>query len=91
MNRKIHLFFIAIVITITLSMSMTVNKATLEEASKQLRLMGVRDDIITIDGGSSTYLFNSRFGDMLKPFTSDTSSNVKINNLPHYLGFHLKN
>lgn len=65
---------------------LTVNRATLDEASRQLRLLGVKSDIITIDGGSSTYLFNSRLGNIMLPFAAQDSSGLAIRNLPHYLG-----
>jgi hypothetical protein len=64
---------------------LTVNRATLDEASRQLRLLGVRSDVITIDGGSSTYLFNSRVGNIMAPFALDNSPALAIRNLPHYL------
>ena len=69
---------------------LTVNRATLDEASRQLRLLGVKSDIITIDGGSSTYLFNSRLGNIMLPFAADNSSGLAIRNLPHYLGVRYK-
>jgi hypothetical protein len=56
----------------------TVNKATLDSAADLLRKLGVKGDIMTIDGGSSTYLFNSRMGNIMLPQSA---------NLPHYLGF----
>ncbi|OKH30591.1 hypothetical protein NIES2101_42240 [Calothrix sp. HK-06] len=65
---------------------LTVNRATLDEASQQLRLLGVKSDVITIDGGSSTYLFNSRLNNIMAPFAADNSSGLAIRNLPHYLG-----
>ncbi|MCZ0905074.1 hypothetical protein ON021_34790, partial [Microcoleus sp. HI-ES] len=35
----------------------TVNEATLDAAAKLMREFGVKGDIVTIDGGLSTYLF----------------------------------
>jgi hypothetical protein len=49
---------------------MTVNRATLDRAANLLRQLGVKDNIITIDGGSSTYLLNSRQGNIILPSTS---------------------
>jgi hypothetical protein len=69
---------------------LTVNQATLDEASRQLRLLGVKGDIITIDGGSSTYLFHARLGNIMLPFAVDTSPNLAVRNLPHYLGIRSK-
>lgn len=69
---------------------LTVNQATLDEASQQLRTLGVKSDIITIDGGSSTYLFNPRLGNIALPFAVDNSPSLAIRNLPHYLGIRSK-
>ncbi|BAZ13099.1 hypothetical protein NIES4071_49340 [Calothrix sp. NIES-4071] len=69
---------------------LTVNRATLDEASRQLRLLGVKSNVITIDGGSSTYLFNSRLGNIMLPFAADNSPGLAIRNLPHYLGVRYK-
>lgn len=60
---------------------LTVNKATLDEAADLLRNLGVKGDIITVDGGTSTFISNPRTGNLLVPNTS---------NLPHYLGFRQK-
>lgn len=57
----------------------TANITTLDKAADLLRELGVKSDIMTIDGGSSTYLFNSRMGNIVLP--------QPANNLPHYLGF----
>jgi hypothetical protein len=66
---------------------MTVNKATLDEAADLLRQLGVKGDIITIDGGSSTYLFNSRKGNIIVPQPATQGDNPTFRKLPHYLGF----
>ena len=66
---------------------MTVNKATLDEAADLLRQLGVTGDIITIDGGSSTYLFNSRKGNIIVPQPANQGDNPTFRKLPHYLGF----
>ena len=66
---------------------MTVNRARLDEAADLLRQLGVRGDIITIDGGSSTYLFNSRKGNIILPQPANQEDNPTFRKLPHYLGF----
>ena len=66
---------------------MTVNRATLDEAADLLRQLGVKGDILTIDGGSSTYLFNSRKGNIILPQPANQEDNPTFRKLPHYLGF----
>ncbi len=69
---------------------MTVNQATLDEAADLLRKLGVKGDIITVDGGRSTYLFNSQNGNIILPQLSNSQENPTFRNLPHYLGFRKK-
>ncbi|MBN3927484.1 hypothetical protein [Nostoc sp. NMS4] len=69
---------------------MTVNKATLDEAADLLRKLGVKGDIITVDGGRSTYLFNSQKGNIIVPQLSNLQENPTFRHLPHYLGFRKK-
>lgn len=66
---------------------MTVNQTTLDEAAALLRKLGVQGDIITVDGGRSTYLFNSKMGDIVLPQLSNPQENPTFRHLPHYLGF----
>jgi len=61
----------------------TVNEATLDAAAKLMREFGVKGDIVTIDGGLSTYLFNPKIGEIMLP----QSNNIATRELPHYLGF----
>ena len=65
----------------------TVNRATIDEAADLLRKLGVKSDIITIDGGISTYLFNSRLGNIMLPQSVSLKDNPEFRSLPHYLGF----
>ncbi|MBD2255354.1 hypothetical protein [Nostoc parmelioides] len=65
---------------------MTVNQATLDEAASLLRNLGVKGDIITVDGGRSTYLFNSKMGNIVLPQLSNPQENPTFRHLPHYLG-----
>ncbi|MEH2347482.1 MAG: hypothetical protein V7K55_05660 [Nostoc sp.] len=69
---------------------MTVKQATLDEAADLLRKLGVKGDIITVDGGRSTYLFNSQNGNIIVPKLSNVQENPTFRNLPHYLGFRKK-
>jgi hypothetical protein len=69
---------------------MTVNAATLDEAADLLRKLGVKGDIITVDGGRSTYLFNSQNGNIIVPQLSNLQENPTFRHLPHYLGFRKK-
>ncbi|GET42547.1 hypothetical protein [Microseira wollei] len=65
----------------------TVNRSTLDEAANLLRDLGVKGDIITIDGGTSTYIFNFKLGNIMLPQSSGSVSAK----LPHYLGFRNRN
>ncbi len=69
---------------------MTVNQATLDEAADLLRKLGVKGDIITVDGGRSTYLFNAQRGNIIVPQLSNVQQNPAFRDLPHYLGFRKK-
>ncbi len=69
---------------------MTVNQTTLDEAADLLRKLGVKGDIITVDGGRSTYLFNSQNGNIIVPQLSNLQENPTFRQLPHYLGFRKK-
>lgn len=69
---------------------MTVNRATLAQAADLLRQLGVKGDIITIDGGSSTYLFNSQKGNIILPQPANQKDNPTFRKLPHYLGFRVR-
>ncbi|MBH8560797.1 hypothetical protein I8748_01040 [Nostoc sp. CENA67] len=69
---------------------MTVNSATLDEAADLLRKLGVKGDIITVDGGRSTYLFNSQRGNIIVPQLANLEANPTFRHLPHYLGFRRK-
>jgi hypothetical protein len=66
---------------------MTVNRATLDHAANLLRQLGVKGNIITIDGGSSTYLLNSQQGNIILPQPANQEDNPTFRKLPHYLGF----
>jgi hypothetical protein len=69
---------------------MTVNQTTLDEAGDLLRKLGVKGDIITVDGGRSTFLFNSQNGNIIVPQLSNVQENPTFRNLPHYLGLRKK-
>jgi hypothetical protein len=69
----------------------TVNRANLDNSENLLRKLGVKSDIITIDGGTSTFIFNSQQGNILLPQTGNLGDNPTVRNLPHYLGFRSKN
>ncbi|MEW5858821.1 MAG: hypothetical protein AB1861_15765 [Cyanobacteriota bacterium] len=68
----------------------TSNKATLDEAADLLRKLGVKGDILTVDGGSSTFITNPRTGNLLAPQPLNMKDNPNASNLPHYLGFRKK-
>jgi hypothetical protein len=65
----------------------TVNHTTLESAANLLRQKGVKDDLMTIDGGISTYLWNSKADDLILPQVAEKE---KVAALPHYLGLRIK-
>jgi hypothetical protein len=66
----------------------TTNRATLENAATVLRQRGVKGDLMTIDGGISTYLWSAKSGDLILP---QTASGENVAALPHYLGVRSKN
>ncbi|MEH2250425.1 hypothetical protein [Nostoc sp.] len=66
------------------------NQATLDEAADLLRKLGVKGDIITVDGGRSTYLFNSQNGNIIVPQLSNPQENPALRHLADYLGFRKK-
>ncbi|MBD2611148.1 MAG: hypothetical protein RMY62_025105 [Nostoc sp. ZfuVER08] len=68
----------------------TANQTTLDEAADLLRKLGVKGDIITVDGGRSTYLFNPQSGNIIVPQMSNLQANPTFRDLPHYLGFRKK-
>jgi hypothetical protein len=65
----------------------TSDRATLEGAANVLRQQGVKGDLMTIDGGISTYLWSDRAGDLILPQVADGE---KVPALPHYLGIRSK-
>jgi len=69
----------------------TVNKATLDEAADLLRKLGVKGDILTVDGGSSTFITNPRTGNIFVPQPVTIKDNPNAKKLPHYLGVRKKN
>ncbi|MEA5551586.1 hypothetical protein VB713_11445 [Anabaena cylindrica UHCC 0172] len=69
---------------------LTVNQATLDEAAELLRSLGIKGDIITIDGGSSTLIINPRTEALIIPQPVNMKDNPFVRNLPHYLGFRKK-
>jgi hypothetical protein len=69
---------------------LTVNQSTLDEGAELLRKLGIKGDIITIDGGSSTLINNPRAGALIIPQPVNMKSNPFARNLPHYLGFRQK-
>ncbi|MGB8703060.1 MAG: hypothetical protein WCD18_26890, partial [Thermosynechococcaceae cyanobacterium] len=68
----------------------TINRGTLEEAAQVLREFGVAGDILTLDGGSSTYLFNPQVGNMTLPQPAQSDDDPNLRKLPHFLGFRAK-
>jgi hypothetical protein len=62
---------------------LTVTHATLADGARVLRQHGVRGDIVTFDGGVSTYLWSAGTGDLVKITNSDGA-------LPHYLCVHAR-
>jgi hypothetical protein len=66
----------------------TANRATLKYAAEILRQQGVKGNIMTVDGGISTYLWNIKSGDVILP---QVAEGEKVPLLPHYLGIRSKN
>lgn len=65
----------------------TANRSTLQDAAEILRQQGVTGDIMTIDGGISTYLWSAQIGDLVLPQVAEGES---VPALPHYLGIRSK-
>jgi hypothetical protein len=59
----------------------TVEHATLDDAAQLLRRQGVQGDILTFDGGVSTFLWSATRGVLIYPANKDGA-------LPHYLCVH---
>jgi hypothetical protein len=57
---------------------LTVNTTTLENAAGELEQLGIKSSIMTIDGGASVLIYNSRKGTIMSPVSPT---------LPHYLYF----
>ena len=68
----------------------TVNKSTLDDAANLLQNLGVRGDILTVDGGSSTFITNPRTGNLVTPQPITIKENPNARKLPHYLAFRKK-
>lgn len=66
----------------------TVNRATLAEAAAVLRQRGVNSDLMTIDGGISTYLWTTKVGTLVLPQVAEGEKEAA---LPHYLGIRSQN
>jgi hypothetical protein len=65
----------------------TIERGTLAQAATVLRQQGVQGDLMTIDGGISTYLWSATAGDLVLP---QPASGEKESALPHYLGIRAK-
>lgn len=57
---------------------LTVNKTTLENAASELKQLGIKSTIMTVDGGSSVFIFNPKNGTLESPLATA---------FPHYLYF----
>jgi hypothetical protein len=61
----------------------TIERGTLAQAATVLRQQGVQGDLMTIDGGISTYLWSATAGDLVLP---QPANDEKESALPHYFG-----
>jgi hypothetical protein len=66
----------------------TTNRSTLKEAAEILRQQGATSDLMTIDGGISTYLWTMKSGDLVLPKVAEGEKEAA---LPHYLSIRAKN
>jgi hypothetical protein len=69
---------------------LTIIRGTLEESAQVLRDFGVKSEILTLDGGSSTYLYNPQVGAISLPQPAQADDDPNLRKLPHYLGIRLK-
>jgi hypothetical protein len=60
----------------------TSDRATLENTAQVLRQRGVEGDLMTLDGGISTYLWSPEAGELILP---KVARGEKTTALPHYL------
>ena len=65
----------------------TADRTTLQGAAEVLRQRGVTGDMMTIDGGISTYLWSATAGDLVLP---QVAKGENVPALPHYLGVRSK-
>lgn len=66
-------------------------KKTIGEEADLLKNIGVKSDIISLDGGTSVFLYGPKFGLKEAPgFDSITKDSIGVRELPHYLQFNLK-
>ena len=65
----------------------TANRTTLQRAAEVLRQRGVTGDIMTIDGGISTYLWSAKLGNLILPQAAEGEA---VPALPHYFGIRSK-
>lgn len=64
---------------------------TIGEVADILKNVGVKSEIMTLDGGTSVFLYGTKFGLKEAPgFDSNSKDSIKARNLPHYLQFDLK-
>jgi hypothetical protein len=69
---------------------LTMIRGTLAESAQVLREFGVKSEILTLDGGSSTYLFNPQAGAISLPQPAQDDGDPNLRKLPHYIGVRLK-
>jgi hypothetical protein len=71
--------------------TLTMIRGTLAESAQVLREFGVKSEILTLDGGSSTYLFSNQAGAITIPQPAQSGDDdPNLRKLPHYLGFRSK-
>lgn len=63
---------------------LTVDKTTLDNAAVQLRLLGIKSDIITI-GGTSVFVYNTKMGITQYPGKNEPQYEGEYIELPHYI------
>lgn len=64
---------------------LTVEKTTLDNAAAQLRLLGIKSDIITIDGGTSVFVYNRKMGITEYPGKNEPQHEGEYIRIPHYI------
>ncbi|MEO7802234.1 MAG: hypothetical protein ABIR81_09550 [Ginsengibacter sp.] len=66
---------------------LTIDRGTLDNAAKELTDLGAGNQIATIDGGSSVFIWNHRLGNVLVPESKEPTAMGYPVLIPHFIAF----